>query len=140
MRRGDSIVLYMPNVIETYAVQLAAARIGAVYHPVFAGFAREELSDLLHLMGARVLVTVDGAFRKGEAIQYKRDFVDPALRDFVPAGRAIEIAAQVLAARKVDPDGSVLGRFRDLLADKVTVETRTRRSCCRPAPAGRAAA
>src|SRR5207245_995394 len=64
LRRGDSVVLYMPNTIETYTVQLAAARIGAVYHPVFAGFAREELSDRLHLMGARGLVTVDGAVRK----------------------------------------------------------------------------
>ena len=38
-----SVSTTVPNIIETYAVQLAAARIGAVYHPVFAGFAREEI-------------------------------------------------------------------------------------------------
>jgi acyl-coenzyme A synthetase/AMP-(fatty) acid ligase/enoyl-CoA hydratase/carnithine racemase/NADPH:quinone reductase-like Zn-dependent oxidoreductase len=122
LRRGDSLVLYMPNIIETYVVQLAAARIGVVYHPVFAGFAREELSDRLHLMGARVLLTVDGAFRKGEVVQYKRDFVDPALRGFAPVDRALGQAAEVLAARGIDPRGAVIARVRAVLADKVTVE------------------
>ncbi|HEU4401319.1 MAG TPA: enoyl-CoA hydratase/isomerase family protein, partial [Candidatus Polarisedimenticolia bacterium] len=116
MKRGDSLVLYMPNIIETYVVQLAAARLGVVYHPVFAGFAREELSDRLHMMGARVLVTVDGAFRKGEVIQYQRDFVDPALRDFVPVESALEAAAGLL------PGAAALERVREMLADKVTVE------------------
>jgi acyl-coenzyme A synthetase/AMP-(fatty) acid ligase/enoyl-CoA hydratase/carnithine racemase/NADPH:quinone reductase-like Zn-dependent oxidoreductase len=120
--RGDTLVLYMPNIIETCVVQLAAARIGVVYHPVFAGFAREELSDRIHLMGASVLVTVDGAFRKGEAIQYKRDFVDPALRDFVPVDRALEAARGVLQAAGADPDGALLGRLLERLTDKVTVE------------------
>ncbi len=122
LRRGDGLVLYMPNIIETYVVQLAAARIGVVYHPVFAGFAREELSDRLYLMAARVLVTADGAFRKGEVVQYKRDFVDPALRDFVPVDRALDLAAGILAARGIDPQGAVMARARAVLADKVTVE------------------
>jgi acyl-coenzyme A synthetase/AMP-(fatty) acid ligase/enoyl-CoA hydratase/carnithine racemase/NADPH:quinone reductase-like Zn-dependent oxidoreductase len=122
LRRGDTLVLYMPNIIETYVVQLAAARIGVVYHPVFAGFAREELSDRLHLMGARVLMTVDGTFRKGEVVQYKRDFVDPTLRDFVPVDRALAIAAAALARHAADPGGAVLARMREILADKVTAE------------------
>jgi acrylyl-CoA reductase (NADPH)/3-hydroxypropionyl-CoA dehydratase/3-hydroxypropionyl-CoA synthetase len=124
LRRGDTLVLYMPNIIETYVVQLAAARIGVVYHPVFAGFAREELSDRLHLMGARVLVTVDGTFRKGEVVQYKRDFVDPTLRDFVPVDRALDVAAGILARHAADPGGAALARVRDVLADKVTTEKR----------------
>ncbi len=122
LRRGDSLVLYMPNIIETCVVQLAAARVGVVYHPVFAGFAREELSDRLHMMGARVLLTVDGAFRKGEVIQYKRDFVDPALRDFVPVDRAVAATADTLSAAGLDPEGSLLDRVREVFADKVTVE------------------
>ena len=122
LRRGDSLVLYMPNIIETYVVQLAAARVGVVYHPVFAGFAREELSDRLHLMGTRVLVTVDGAFRKGEVVQYKRDFVDPALRDFVPVDAALDLLAGALARDGGEAGGGLLERVRDLLADKVTVE------------------
>jgi acyl-coenzyme A synthetase/AMP-(fatty) acid ligase/enoyl-CoA hydratase/carnithine racemase/NADPH:quinone reductase-like Zn-dependent oxidoreductase len=122
LRKGDSLVLYMPNTIETCAVQLAAARIGAIYHPVFAGFAREELSDRLHLMGARVLVTVDGAFRKGEVVQYKRDYVDPALRYFVPVDRAAVLAGEALEPLGADPDGAVVARFREVLADKITVE------------------
>ncbi|MCZ6695873.1 MAG: AMP-binding protein, partial [Acidobacteria bacterium] len=122
LKKGDSLVLYMPNIIETYVVQLAAARIGIVYHPVFAGFAREELSDRLHMMGARVLLTVDGAFRKGEVVQYKRDFVDPALRDFVPVKVAMRIASDLLADGGSDPEGRILGGIREALQDKVTVE------------------
>ncbi|HEX9426680.1 MAG TPA: enoyl-CoA hydratase/isomerase family protein, partial [Candidatus Polarisedimenticolia bacterium] len=122
LRRGDTIVLYMPNIIETFIAQLAAARIGVVYHPVFAGFAREELSDRLHMMAARVLLTVDGAFRKGEAIQYKRDFVDPALRDFVPVEPAMEAAERVLTQSGDGAAERLLPRLRAILSDKVTVE------------------
>jgi acyl-coenzyme A synthetase/AMP-(fatty) acid ligase/enoyl-CoA hydratase/carnithine racemase/NADPH:quinone reductase-like Zn-dependent oxidoreductase len=121
LKRGDTLVLYMPNIIETYVVQIAAARLGILYHPVFAGFAREELSDRIHLMGTRVLVTVDGAFRKGEVVQYKRDFVDPALVDFVPVDRALALAGETLA-RHGAGDGALLDRVRVALADKVTVE------------------
>jgi acyl-coenzyme A synthetase/AMP-(fatty) acid ligase/enoyl-CoA hydratase/carnithine racemase/NADPH:quinone reductase-like Zn-dependent oxidoreductase len=131
LRRGDSLVLYMPNIIETYVVQLAAARIGVVYHPVFAGFAREELSDRLHMMGARVLITADGAFRKGEVIQYKRDYVDPALGDFVPVERAIDLARRVLGehdrkheGRGDDRAGRVLEGIEEALIDKVSIEKR----------------
>jgi acrylyl-CoA reductase (NADPH)/3-hydroxypropionyl-CoA dehydratase/3-hydroxypropionyl-CoA synthetase len=122
LRRGDPLVLYMPNIIETCVAQLAAARAGLVYHPVFAGFAREELADRLHMMGARVLITADGAFRKGEVIQYKRDYVDPALRDFVPVEEGLAAVAEVLGRRNADPQGAVLADLRALLADKVTVE------------------
>ncbi len=140
LRRGDSLVLYMPNTIETCTLQLAAARIGVVYHPVFAGFAREELSDRLHLMQARVLLTVDGAYRKGEVVQYKRDFVDPALRDFVPVERAVELAADVLRRHGADEDGAVMARLRAVLADKVTVERRKARAILAQELVARAAA
>jgi acrylyl-CoA reductase (NADPH)/3-hydroxypropionyl-CoA dehydratase/3-hydroxypropionyl-CoA synthetase len=129
LKRGDTLVLYMPNIIETQAVQLAAARIGVVYHPVFAGFAREELSDRIHMMGARVLVTADGAFRKGEVVQYKRDFVDPALVDFVPVDRALAIAAEVLERRAGAAAGrGIADRLGKALADKVTIEKRKLRA------------
>jgi acyl-coenzyme A synthetase/AMP-(fatty) acid ligase/enoyl-CoA hydratase/carnithine racemase/NADPH:quinone reductase-like Zn-dependent oxidoreductase len=128
LRRGDSLVLYMPNIIETYVVQLAAARVGVVYHPVFAGFAREELSDRLHLMGTRVLMTVDGAFRKGEVVQYKRDFVDPALADFVPVERALDLAAEILSTHDHGKSGAVLKSLRAVLADKVTAEKKKLRA------------
>jgi len=145
LRRGDGLVLYMPNIIETCVVQLAAARVGVVYHPVFAGFAREELSDRLHMMGARVLLTVDGAFRKGEVIQYKRDFVDPALRDFIPVESALDAALAALeAAGEALPrpgsaagDGSAGPRHAGGVgAGRAAAIERTARAPPRPAAAG----
>lgn len=68
---GDVIGLYMPNIPETFVAYFAALKIGAVVMPLFSGFAAAPLAERLNLGGAKVLITTDGAFRRGKVVPMK---------------------------------------------------------------------
>ncbi|HKY95071.1 MAG TPA: AMP-binding protein [Kiloniellales bacterium] len=68
---GDVIGLFMPNVPETYIAYFAALKIGAVLMPLFSGFAAQPLAERLNLGGAKVLITTDGALRRGRIVPMK---------------------------------------------------------------------
>ncbi len=67
VRAGDRVAIYLPPVPETLIAALAAARIGAVHSLVFSGFSAEALRTRLADVGATVLVTADGQYRRGTA-------------------------------------------------------------------------
>ncbi|ORZ40372.1 hypothetical protein BCR44DRAFT_1173422 [Catenaria anguillulae PL171] len=48
LRKGDTVCIYMPMVIETIVAMLACARLGLVHSVVFAGFSAESLRDRLN--------------------------------------------------------------------------------------------
>ncbi|AZC15215.1 acetate--CoA ligase [Microbacterium sp. ABRD28] len=68
---GDRVVVYLPVLVETVVVALACARIGAVHSLVFGGFSAEALRFRLQDTGAKLLVTSDGQFRRGAAVEVK---------------------------------------------------------------------
>jgi acetyl-CoA synthetase len=72
VRRGDVVAIYLPMVPELPIAMLACARIGAVHSVVFGGFSAEALADRIRDAGARVLVTADGGYRRGNAILLKQ--------------------------------------------------------------------
>ena len=45
MKKGDTVILYMPMIPEVIISMLACARIGAIHSVVFGGFLREELAS-----------------------------------------------------------------------------------------------
>jgi len=57
---------------------LACARIGAAHTVVFGGFSAEALRDRINDAQAKVLVTADGGWRRGNIVPLKRN-VDEAL-------------------------------------------------------------
>ena len=59
---------------------LACARIGAVHSVVFGGFSAESLRDRINDAQAKLLITSDGAYRRGRVITLKRE-ADQALND-----------------------------------------------------------
>ena len=65
VKKGDVVGIYMGMVPETLAAMLACARMGATHNVVFGGFSAEALRDRLNDSKAKVLLTQDGAFRKG---------------------------------------------------------------------------
>jgi len=65
VKKGDVVGIYMGMVPETLQAMLACARIGATHNVVFGGFSAEALRDRLNDSKAKVLLTQDGAFRKG---------------------------------------------------------------------------
>ena len=68
---GDRVVVYLPVLIETVVIALACARIGAVHSLVFGGFSAEAVRFRLVDTGAKLLVTSDGQYRRGTAVEVK---------------------------------------------------------------------
>ncbi len=68
---GDRVVIYLPVLVETIVITLACARIGAVHQLVFGGFSAEALRFRIEDTGAKLLVTTDGQFRRGQAVAVK---------------------------------------------------------------------
>ena len=62
----------MPMVPELAIAMLACARIGAVHSVVFGGFSAESLRDRINDQNARLLITADGGYRRGNVVQLKR--------------------------------------------------------------------
>ncbi len=65
IKKGDVVGIYMGMVPEAVIAMLACARIGATHNVVFGGFSGDALRDRLNDSRAKVLLTQDGAYRKG---------------------------------------------------------------------------
>jgi acetyl-CoA synthetase len=69
--KGDRVVIYMPLSPEGAIAMLACARIGAVHSVVYAGFSVASLRDRIIDAQARVLVTGDYGYRRGNRVDLK---------------------------------------------------------------------
>ncbi len=72
VRRGDRVAIYMPLVPELAIAMLACARIGAAHSVVFGGFSADSLRDRINDAQCKVLITADGAYRRGGIVQLKK--------------------------------------------------------------------
>lgn len=73
VQKGDRVALYMPMIPELVIAMLACARIGAVHMVVFGGFSAEALADRINDGQAKILVTTDGGWRRGQLLPLKHD-------------------------------------------------------------------
>jgi len=71
VREGDRVALYLPMIPELPIFMLACARIGAVHTVIFSGFSAQALADRINDIGAKLLVTADGGFRRGKVVPLK---------------------------------------------------------------------
>ncbi len=78
--KGDTVVIYLPMIIEAVVAVLAASRIGAVFSVVFSGFGSQALSERINNIKAKMVITADGGRRGGKIIQLK-NIVDEALEN-----------------------------------------------------------
>jgi acetyl-CoA synthetase len=69
--KGDRVAIYLGMVPELPVAMLACARIGAAHSVVFGGFSAEALRDRINDAEAKVLVTADGAYRRGQVVPLK---------------------------------------------------------------------
>ena len=65
---GDAVGIYLPMVPETVAAVLGVAKLGAVFLPLFSGYAAPALVTRLADAGAKALVTADGFYRRGQIL------------------------------------------------------------------------
>ncbi len=80
IKKGDRVAIYLPMIPELVVSMLACARIGAIHSVVFGGFSPESLRDRINDLEARLLITADGGYRRGQIIPLKHD-ADVALSD-----------------------------------------------------------
>src|SRR6059036_767464 len=88
IKKGDRVVIYMGMVPELPIAMLACARIGAVHSVVFGGFSADALRDRIDDADAEIVITADGAFRRGTQIPLKTS-VDDALKEAPSVRNAI---------------------------------------------------
>jgi len=86
--RGDVVTIYMPMVPELVVAMLACARIGAAHSVIFGGFAATAISERAIDAKSRVVVTTDGANRRGEVLKLSRT-VEEAVSLAASQGHAI---------------------------------------------------
>ncbi|MGB9379177.1 acetate--CoA ligase [Candidatus Binatus sp.] len=79
VKEGDRVAIYMPLVPEAAVAMLACARIGAIHSVVFGGFSAEALADRINDAEAKVCITADGGWRRGQVVELKQN-VDDALK------------------------------------------------------------
>ena len=71
VRKGDTVVIYMPMVPEAVVAMLACARIGAVHSVVFGGFAPHELAVRIDDAKPTVVVSASCGIEVDRVIEYK---------------------------------------------------------------------
>jgi acetyl-CoA synthetase len=71
VERGDRVNIYLPMIPEAAVAMLACARIGAAHSVVFGGFSSIALADRINDAEAKVLITADGGYRRGEVFPLK---------------------------------------------------------------------
>ena len=79
VKKGDRVNIYLPMIPEAAVSMLACARIGAAHSVVFGGFSSQSLSDRINDAEAKLLITADGGWRRGEVFPLKSQ-ADEALK------------------------------------------------------------
>jgi acetyl-CoA synthetase len=88
--KGDRVAIYMPMIPELAIAMLACARIGATHSIVFGGFSSTALRDRINDAEARLVVTADGGYRKGEVVTLKEK-VDEALKETATVQKVVVV-------------------------------------------------
>jgi acetyl-CoA synthetase len=93
---GDRVAIYLPMIPEAAIAMLACARIGAAHSVVFGGFSAEALRSRIDDAAAKLVITSDGGYRRGNAAALK-----PAVDEAVVQTPSVE---HVLVVRRTGQD------------------------------------
>ena len=119
VKKGDRVGIYLPMIPEVQIAMLACARIGAIHTVVFSAFSAESLKDRLLDSGAKMLITCDGYYRRGNTINLKEK------ADEGVEGTGVE---KVIVVRRLNSDVNMV-EGRDLYYDEIVKEEE---SVCEP--------
>jgi len=110
--KGDRVNIYLPMIPEAVVAMLACARIGAAHSVVFGGFSAHSLRDRINDAKAKVLVTADGGYRRGEVFALK-----PVADDAVAATPSItDVVVVRRGGNDVDMQAGRDHWYHDLMA------------------------
>ncbi len=74
IEKGDRVMLYTPLSLESAAIMLASARIGAINVPVFAGFSSNAIADRIELTRPKAAFVQNVSSRRGNPLPLKERF------------------------------------------------------------------
>ncbi|MGV0624991.1 acetate--CoA ligase [Mycolicibacter minnesotensis] len=94
---GDRVAIYLPMIPEAVIAMLACARLGVLHTVVFAGFSAHALRSRIEDAQAKLVITSDGQYRRGQPAPLK-PAVDEALSE---AASSVE---HVLVVRRTGGD------------------------------------
>ncbi|HYK92697.1 MAG TPA: acetate--CoA ligase [Thermoplasmata archaeon] len=84
----DFAAVYMPMVPELPVGMLALARLGIPFTVVFSGFSATALAERIRDLGARLVLTADGGYRRGRVVPLK-SVVDDAVASTTSVERVV---------------------------------------------------
>jgi acetyl-CoA synthetase len=93
VKPGDRVGIFLPLTPECAIATLAVAAIGAIYTPIFSGYASDAIAGRLRDCDASVLITADGFLRRGQVIQMK-ETADAAV-DGAPSVRLVIVVPRL---------------------------------------------
>src|SRR5512135_635002 len=79
VKKGDTVILYMPMVPEAVFGMLACARIGAVHSVVFGGFAAKELATRIDDCKPKLILSASCGIEASRVVPYK-PLLDEAIK------------------------------------------------------------
>jgi acetyl-CoA synthetase len=91
--RGDVVGIYLPMIPEVVVAMLACARIGAPHNVVFGGFSAEAVRERMEFSQAKLLITADGAARKGKTAAVK-ERVDEVMGDLATLEKIVVVRSK----------------------------------------------
>jgi acetyl-CoA synthetase len=123
---GDVVGIYLPMIPEVVIAMLACARIGAPHNVVFGGFSPEAVRERMEFSEAKLLITVDGAARKGKTAPVK-DRVDEVMGDLATLEKIVVVRSkgtpcEMKAGRDVFYDEIVAAADPDCPAEPLDAE------------------
>jgi acetyl-CoA synthetase len=114
VQSGDRVIIYMPLVPEVVVAMHACNRIGAIHSVVFGGFSAIALKERIEDTGAKVVITADGGWRAGHAIELKAA-TDKALAGGCPSVKRVVVYKRT--GRPVSMDAQRDVWWHELVAD-----------------------
>jgi len=90
LEAGDRVAIYMPMVPEAIFSMLACARLGLVHSVVFGGFSAEALRSRIEDASAKLVITTDGQYRRGNPVSLKAA-VDEAVEKTPTIGNVLVV-------------------------------------------------
>jgi len=87
---GDRVAIYLPMIPEAAVAMLACARIGATHSVVFGGFSADALRGRIQDADAKLVITADGGYRRGNPSALKPT-VDDAVAQCPSVGHVLVV-------------------------------------------------
>ncbi|MGH2712140.1 MAG: AMP-binding protein [Actinomycetota bacterium] len=110
----DAVGIFMPMAPEIVAATLACAKLGAVYLPIFSGYAADAVATRLNDAKAKVLLTADGFLRRGQPVPMKQ--VADAAADASPSVEKVVTWRRLAGEPSASTDRDV--DWEELLAEQ----------------------